>query len=59
LSKLDGKERHRKIMVGKLPPNTKSITINNIKYKSQSEAARQLNVCDSTIHYWIKKKINI
>jgi len=46
-------------MVGKLPPNTKSITINNIKYKSQSEAARQLNVCDSTIHYWIKKKINI
>ena len=45
----EGRRRQREKMKGRLPPNTKIIVIDNIKYKSQADAARQLKISPSTI----------
>lgn len=51
-SKLKIKEKNK----GRLPPNTIGISVNNIKYVSISEAARQLNMSQPTVLWRLKSK---
>ena len=41
---------------GKLPPNIKQVTIDNVKYISLAEASRKLNIPVPTIHWRSKSK---
>jgi group I intron endonuclease len=54
---LQSKQKSSQKMKGRLPSNTNSITINGQLFKSQAEAARQLNVSIGTISNWIRGKV--
>jgi len=49
------KEKLRRNKLGIKPINSKSIIINNIEYKSQSDAAKALGISSSLMTYRIKK----